>query len=540
MRVAAFCAVARRNAERWCGVVLHFNDLLRGAFVATVVCCCEGANNGEGVGTCVKAGDGVHLHGDVRIGASVCGCRVVVHNFLVAFDGEACWNGQLRSGVVHEQHALLVLGHVAAFIDCRVESEVASSGLHTSSTEFVVHPRQGHVAADVFHRDVGRVHVEFGAFKLQLEVPFKAGRGGVFNDEVARERGAVATCVGGGEDHGAASGGRAGGHKFAFLVAPDGHAAHVRSGGAGVVVQPSLVFRQVARPVAFHRRVHANFDDRGSGVDDLNGLGLWARAVAAVVRSGERAGDGVLVLAVAGNGVRDFGDRRDAAGLVHFWQFQGMICVALCGVVGGERHKLDERQEVDCDGLHADGGVVASVGRCERPCHHVLAIKLGGVGLGDEGHVSAIVKRFGVFHGVLCTTFCRVALRNNQGWRLFVRHNDDLLRGGLVVAIVRRRPGAVQHELVVAERIHGIHSQRDGDIVVRFVDGGRVFQHNLGGAVVEGVQWDIVEDWWRDVFQSDDDLTCSDVPASVCEGVRPNERGRFLVEVGVRLQGATS
>ena len=101
--------------------------------------------------------------------------------------------------------------------------------------------------------------------------------------------------------------------------------------------------------------------------------------------------------------------------------------------------------------MHADGGVVARICRCERPCHHVLAIKLGGVGLGDEGHVPAIVERLGVFHGVLCTTLCRVALRNNQGWRLFVRHDDDLLRGGLVVAVVRRRPGAVQHELVVAE-----------------------------------------------------------------------------------------
>ena len=283
VRVAAFCAVARRNAERWCGVVLHFNDLLRGAFVATVVCGREGANNGEGVGTCVEAGDGVHLHGDVRDGASVCGCRVVVHNFLVAFDGEACGNGQLGSGVVHEQHALLVLRHVATFVDRRVESEVASSGLHTSAADFVVHPRQGHVAANVFHRDVGRVHVEFGAFKLQLEVSLKTRGGGVFNDKVARERGAVSTGVGGGEDHRAASGGGAGGHKFAFLVAPDRHAARIRSGGAGMVVQPGLVLGQVARPVAFHRRVHGTLDDRGSGVDDLNGLGLWARAVAAVV-----------------------------------------------------------------------------------------------------------------------------------------------------------------------------------------------------------------------------------------------------------------
>ena len=64
---------------------------------------------------------------------------------------------------------------------------------------------------------------------------------------------------------------------------------------------------------AFHCRVHGTFNDRRSGVDNLNGLGLWARAVAAVVRRGERAGDGVFIIAIAGNGVGDFGDGHDAA-----------------------------------------------------------------------------------------------------------------------------------------------------------------------------------------------------------------------------------
>ena len=103
-----------------------------------------------------------------------------------------------------------------------------------------------------------------------------------------------------------------------------------------MVVQPGLVLGQVARPVAFHRRVHGTLDDRCSGVDDLNGLGLWARAVPAVVRSGERAGHSVFIRAIAGDGVGDFCDRHNAASLVHLWHLQRMISVAFRRVVGRE------------------------------------------------------------------------------------------------------------------------------------------------------------------------------------------------------------
>ena len=540
VRIAAFSAVARRHAERWSGVVLHLNDLLCRAFVAAIVCGREGAHNGERVGARVQTGDGVHLHGDVRIRTRVCGHRVSVHDFLVAFDREAGWNSQLRSRVVHQQHTLLILRHVAAFVHSCVQAQVSAYRLDASTADFNVFPCQCHVSAVVRHRHVGRIHVKFGAFKLKLQISFEGGRCGVFDDEVSCDGAAVAAGVGRGEDHRPAAGGCTNRGNVDFFMAPLGHAAGICGRGPGVVVQPGLVLGQVACPVAFHGRICCTVNDRGGGVDDLNGLGLWTRAVAAVVHRCEGAGHRVFVLARTGNGVGDFGDGHDAARFVDRRHLQGMIRIALGRVVGREGHKFELRQEIDCDGLHADSGVGAGVGGREGACHHVLAIKKCGVGFGDKSHVAAIVEGLGLHHGVVAAAFSSVALRNNQGWCLFIRHDDRLGCGGLVVAIVRRRPSAVQHELVVAERIHRIHSQCDGDVVVGLVDGRRVFQHHLGGAVVEGVQRDKIEDRWRDIFQADDDLSRASVATGVGEGVRPNERGRFLVKVGVRLQRATA